>query len=89
MLFRSQRTASTPEDFPELYLEILQSLIKVFICLQETATAQELQKQAMELLQQLLSDPTCSDESKKQLTLKFADFEQLAFDLSYKYMDET
>ncbi len=84
-----QRTASTPEDFPELYLEILQSLIKVFICLQETATAQELQKQAMELLQQLLSDPTCSDESKKQLTLKFADFEQLAFDLSYKYMDET
>ncbi|MDB9534910.1 tetratricopeptide repeat protein [Dolichospermum planctonicum CS-1226] len=77
------------EDFPELYLEILQSLIKVFVCLEETATAQELQKWGIELLQQLLSHPSRSDESKKQLALKFADFEQLAFDLSHKYIDKT
>ncbi|MFM6031496.1 MAG: tetratricopeptide repeat protein [Dolichospermum sp.] len=67
----------SPEDFPELYLEILQSLIKVFVCLQETATVQELQKWGIELLQQLLSHPTRSDDSKKQLTIKFPDFQQL------------
>ena len=73
----------SPEDFPELYLEILQSLIKVLVCLGETATTQELQKWGIELLQQLLSHPTRSDDSKKQLVLKFADFEQLAVDLSH------
>ena len=73
----------SPEDFPELYLEILQSLIKVLVCLGETATTQELQEWGIELLQQLLSHPTRSDDSKKQLVLKFADFEQLAVDLSH------
>ena len=77
------------EDFPQLYLEILQSLIKVFVCLEETATAQELQKWGIELLQQLLSHPTRSDDSKKQLALKFADFEPLTVDLSHKYIDKT
>ncbi|WP_155962967.1 tetratricopeptide repeat protein [Dolichospermum circinale] len=79
----------SPEDFPELYLEILQSLIKVFVCLQETATAQELQKRGIQLLQQLLSHPTRSDNIKKQLALKFADFEPLTVDLSHKYIDKT
>ncbi|MFN7660898.1 MAG: tetratricopeptide repeat protein, partial [Dolichospermum sp.] len=77
------------EDFPELYLEILQSLIKVFVCLEETATAQELQKWGIKLLQQLLSHPTRSDDNKKQLALKFADFEPLTVDLSHKYIDKT
>ncbi|MTJ07304.1 tetratricopeptide repeat protein [Anabaena sp. UHCC 0204] len=72
----------TPEDFPELHLEILQSLTKMLICLGETATAQELQKWGMELLQQLLTHPTRSDENKKQLALKFAGLGQLAVDLS-------
>ena len=48
----------TPEDFPELHLEILQSLTKVLVCLGETVAAQELQKWGIELLQQLLTQPT-------------------------------
>jgi tetratricopeptide (TPR) repeat protein len=72
----------TPEDFPELHLEILQSLTKVLVCLGETVAAQELQKWAIELLQQLLTNPTRSDENKKQLVLKFAGLGQLAVDLA-------
>ncbi len=72
----------TPEDFPELHLEILQSLTKVLVCLGETTTAQELQKWGTELLQQLLNHPTRTDENKKQLVLKFAGLGQLAVDLA-------
>ena len=72
----------TPEDFPELHLEILQFLAKVLICLGETVAAQELQKWGIELLQQLLIQPTRTDENKKQLILKFAGLGQLAVDLA-------
>ncbi|WP_371417487.1 tetratricopeptide repeat protein [Anabaena sp. UHCC 0187] len=72
----------TPEDFPELHLEILQSLTKVLVCLGETTTAQELQKWGIELLQQLLTNPTRTDENKKQLVLKFTGLGQLAVDLA-------
>lgn len=72
----------TPEDFPELHLEILQFLAKVLICLGETVAAQELQKWGIELLQQLLTQPTRADENKKQLILKFAGLGQLAVDLA-------
>jgi len=72
----------TPEDFPELHLDILQSLTKVLICLGETVAAQELQKWGIELLQQLLTQPNRTDENKKQLVLKFAGLGQLAVDLA-------
>ncbi len=72
----------TPEDFPELHLEILQFLAKVLVCLGETVAAQELQKWGIELLQQLLTNPTRSDENKKQLAIKFAGLGQLAVDLA-------
>jgi tetratricopeptide (TPR) repeat protein len=72
----------TPEDFPELHLEILQSLTKTLICLGETTAAQELQKWGIELLQQLVNSPTRTDENKKQLVLKFAGLGQLAVDLA-------
>jgi tetratricopeptide (TPR) repeat protein len=72
----------TPEDFPELHLEILQFLTKVLVCLGETTTAKELQKWGIELLQQLLTSPTRSDENKKQLVLKFAGLAQLSVDLA-------
>ena len=72
----------TPEDFPELHLEILQLLTKVLVCLGETVAAQELQKWGIELLQQLLTQPTRADENKKQLVLKFAGLGQLAVDLA-------
>lgn len=72
----------TPEDFPELHLEILQFLTKVLVCLGETVAAQELQKWGIELLQQLLTQPTRADDNKKQLGLKFAGLGQLAVDLA-------
>lgn len=72
----------TPEDFPDLHLEILQLLVKVLVCLGETTAAQELQKWGIELLQQLLNQPTRSDENKKQLVLKFTGLGQLAVDLA-------
>jgi tetratricopeptide (TPR) repeat protein len=72
----------TPEDFPELHLEILQFLAKVLVCLGETVAAQESQKWGIELLEQLLTNPTRSDENKKQLVLKFAGLGQLAVDFA-------
>ncbi|MBD2435252.1 tetratricopeptide repeat protein [Nostoc sp. FACHB-110] len=68
------------EGFPQLHLEILQSLIKLLLSLGQTTQAQELQQRAFQLLEQLLSDQTLTDEGKKQLALKFAGLGQLAVD---------
>ncbi|MBW4644048.1 MAG: tetratricopeptide repeat protein [Goleter apudmare HA4340-LM2] len=77
----------TSTDFPQLHLEILQSLVKVHVGLGEIPAAQELQEYGIDLLQQLLSEPTRSDDGKKQLALKFAGFGQLAVDLAVSYGD--
>ncbi|WP_017655217.1 tetratricopeptide repeat protein [Fortiea contorta] len=77
----------TREDFPQLHLEILQSLVKVHVGLGQTTQAQELQQYGIDLLQQLLSESTRFDESKKQLALKFAGFGQLTVDLAVEYGD--
>jgi CHAT domain-containing protein/tetratricopeptide (TPR) repeat protein len=77
----------TREDFPQLHLEVLQSLVKVHIGLGEIPAAHELHEYGIDLLQQLLTDSTCSDENKKQLALKFAGFGQLAVDLAVSYGD--
>jgi len=68
------------EGFPQLHLEIIQSLIKVLLSLGQITQAQELQHRAANLLQELLSDETRSEESKKQLALRFAGIGQLAVD---------
>lgn len=72
----------TPEDFPHLHLEVLQSLIKVLIGLGETTSAQELQQKGRNLFIQLVQEPTLTDEGKQQLGLKFASLEQFAVDLA-------
>ncbi|TAE60426.1 MAG: tetratricopeptide repeat protein [Nostocales cyanobacterium] len=72
----------TAEDFTELHLEVLQALTKVLIITRETSTAQELQKQGLDLLGQLLNQNTRSEQSKKQLALKFITFQQLGVDLA-------
>jgi CHAT domain-containing protein/tetratricopeptide (TPR) repeat protein len=77
----------TREDFPQLHLEVLQSLIKIHVGLGQTSQAQELQHYAIDLLQQLLNESTRPDDSKKQLALKFAGFGQLAVDLAVEYGD--
>ncbi|MEH2002424.1 MAG: tetratricopeptide repeat protein [Nostoc sp.] len=77
----------TLEYFPQLHLEVLQSLSKVLMGLGQTTQVQELQQRGRDLLQQLLSEETRSDESKKQLALKFTGFEQLAVDLAVESGD--
>ncbi|TAF10153.1 MAG: tetratricopeptide repeat protein [Nostocales cyanobacterium] len=72
----------TAEDFPELHLDVLQSLTKVLVGLGQTVPAQELQQQGLDLLQQLLNQITRPEESKKQLALKFAGLTQLGADLA-------
>jgi CHAT domain-containing protein/Flp pilus assembly protein TadD len=77
----------TLEYFPQLHLEVLQSLSKVLMGLGQTTQVQELLQRGTDLLRQLLSEETRSDESKKQLALKFAGFEQLAVDLAVESGD--
>ncbi|WP_017317526.1 tetratricopeptide repeat protein [Mastigocladopsis repens] len=72
----------TPEAFPQLHLEVLQNLIKALVGLGQTSQAQEFHQDATDLLQHLLSEITHSHESKKQLALKYAGFEQLAVDIA-------
>jgi CHAT domain-containing protein/Flp pilus assembly protein TadD len=77
----------TSEDFPQLHLEVLQSLIKTLVGLGQTAQAQEFLQYGTELLQQLLGDTTRPEDSKKQLALKFAGLRQLVVDLAVDYGD--
>jgi tetratricopeptide (TPR) repeat protein len=72
----------TQADFPELHLKVLRDLIGVHLDLHETAKAEELQRRGTDFLRRLLSEANRSDESKKQLTLKFAGFQQLTVDLA-------
>jgi CHAT domain-containing protein/Flp pilus assembly protein TadD len=71
----------TQEDFPQLHLEVLQNFIKALLGLGEITLAQELLQHATDAWQRLLNEPS-SEESKKQLALKFASFGQLAVDLA-------
>ncbi|HYW22108.1 MAG TPA: tetratricopeptide repeat protein [Nodularia sp. (in: cyanobacteria)] len=77
----------TTEDFTELHLEVLQSLIKTLLGIGQISQAQQLQQQATDLLAQLLTESTRSDQSKKQLALKFAGIGQLEVDLAIEYGD--
>ncbi|MDZ8107123.1 MAG: tetratricopeptide repeat protein [Nostoc sp. DedQUE12a] len=77
----------TLEYFPLLHLEVLQSLSKVLMGLGQTTQLQELLQRGRDLLQQLLNEETRSEESKKQLALKFVGFDQLAVDLAVDYGD--
>ncbi|NEU71480.1 tetratricopeptide repeat protein [Hassallia byssoidea VB512170] len=72
----------TEADFPQLHLEVLRDLIRVLLNLGETAKAEELQRRGTDLLRRLLSEANRSNESKKQLTFKFAGFQQLTVDLA-------
>ncbi len=75
----------TTVDFPQLHLEVLQNLVRTFLALGEAAQAQEFQQRAIDLLQNLLSEPNRTDESKKELGLKFAGFGQLAVDIAVQF----
>lgn len=77
----------TSAGFPQLHLEVLQSLVKALLGLGQTAQAQELQQRGANLLQKLLNEPGRNHEIKTQLALKFVGFTQLAVDISVEYGD--
>ncbi|QLE55188.1 tetratricopeptide repeat protein [Nostoc sp. TCL26-01] len=77
----------TSTDFSQLHIEVLQSLVKALLGLGQTTQAQELHQRGCNLLQQLLSEANRSEESKKQLALKFAGLGQLAVDIAVEYGD--
>ncbi|MEH1821745.1 MAG: CHAT domain-containing tetratricopeptide repeat protein [Nostoc sp.] len=77
----------TAINFPELHLEVLRDLIRVQLDLDETAEAIELQRQGTDLLRRLSNEPNRSDQSKKQLSLKFAWIQQLTVDLAVQSGD--
>jgi CHAT domain-containing protein/tetratricopeptide (TPR) repeat protein len=77
----------TESDLPELELLVLQDLISVQLDLGQTETAEELQQLGMNLLQRLLEEANRHDENKKQLSLKFAGFQQLAVDLAVQFWE--
>jgi tetratricopeptide (TPR) repeat protein len=77
----------TAEAFPLLHLEVLQNLIKTLVVLGEKAAAQAYQQRAISALQNLLNQSDRSDESKKQLALKFAGIAQLTVDIAILYGD--
>ncbi|QIR38707.1 tetratricopeptide repeat protein [Tolypothrix sp. PCC 7910] len=77
----------TSEDFPQLHLEVLQSLIKTLVGLGQTAQAQDLLQYSTDLLKELLTDSTRPDDSKKQLALRFTGLRQLIVDLAVEYGD--
>ncbi len=77
----------TSGGFPQLHLEVLQSLVKTLLGLGQTAQAQELQQRGVNLLQKLLNEPGRNEEIKTQLALKFAGFTQLAVDISVEHGD--
>jgi len=72
----------TPQDVPQLHLEVLQSLITALLGLGQIPHAQELHGQGMNLWGYLLGDDNLTDAGKKQLSLKVTGLGQLAVDLA-------
>ncbi len=72
---------ATVKDSPELHLDVLRGLIRVYLSLGETEQAEELQRRGVDVLQ-LLLDECPSPGIKQQLALKFVGFQQLTVDLA-------
>ena len=68
--------------YPDLHLEVLQSIIKVLLGFGDTKQAQQFHSYGANLLANSLNDANVADDSKKQQALKFAGFGQLAVDIA-------
>ncbi|WP_414585415.1 tetratricopeptide repeat protein [Scytonema sp. PCC 10023] len=80
--FKSYQNAlKTLTQFPEAHLELLRDLIRCLSALGHTSEAEELQRRATDILQNLLKD-TPSPGRKQQLALRFVGFQQLTVDLA-------
>lgn len=77
---------ATPENFLELHLEVLQNITKVLLGFGDTNQAQQFQTYAASLLTKALNDAqnnaNHSEDSQKELALKFASLGQLAVDIA-------
>ena len=70
----------TEDDYPEEHLEVLQDLIKVYLALGQTETAEKLRLKGLEVLFSLLNSKQ-SFALKKQLIIKFISLYQLEVDI--------
>jgi CHAT domain-containing protein/tetratricopeptide (TPR) repeat protein len=68
--------------YPDLHLEVLQSIIKVLLGFGDTKQAQQFHSYGANLLANSLNDANVADDSRKQQALKFAGFGQLAVDIA-------
>ncbi|NJM22144.1 MAG: tetratricopeptide repeat protein [Richelia sp. SM1_7_0] len=76
-----ENARKTLTQFPEAHLELLQDFIRCLSALGQTSEAEELQRRATDILQNLLEN-TPSPARKQQLALRFAGFQQLTVDLA-------
>lgn len=74
----------TAVKYPELHLEVLRNKIKALLCLGQRDAAQKQQELAIDLWQNLLSEPARSPANKKRLALQFVSLWQYGVDLSIK-----
>jgi len=87
--YRDQAAASykkalktlTKEPFLKLHLEVLQSLIKTLVSLNEIDEANKLRRDATDLLQGLLQQQNYSQLTPQQLTDKLVSFKQLTVNI--------
>jgi CHAT domain-containing protein/tetratricopeptide (TPR) repeat protein len=70
------------DTYPDLHLEVVQSIIKVLLGFGDTKQAQQFHSYGANLLANSLNDANIADDTKKQQALKFAGFGQLAVDIS-------
>jgi len=73
-------TLTEDEKLRELHLGVVQDLVRVLFGLGKDAEAEQLQRLGTDLLRRLLSEPKRTNYSKKQLALKFINFQQLTVD---------
>jgi CHAT domain-containing protein/Flp pilus assembly protein TadD len=71
----------TLKDFPERHLDLLQDFIRAYLDVGKQEQAEELQRRAWDVFQDLLDKHT-SPEKKRQLSLQYARLEQLTVDLA-------
>ena len=73
----------TIKYFPEEHLKVLKALIQTYLAFGEIEQAEELQRRGTDVYK-LLLNKCPSPGRKKQLSLKFASFQQLTVDISVK-----
>jgi CHAT domain-containing protein/Flp pilus assembly protein TadD len=74
-----QTALQTLEIFPKAYLELIQSFIKIYLCLANPDTADQWRIQGLEVFRQLLNAQS-SMQQKRRIEAQFSGFSRVAVD---------